>query len=352
MRTRRTLSKKATLAKVLNATGLISALGSRRLERQLLVFAFHRVASDVGYVSRFDHTMYSTYASEFEAHLKKLLKIASPISEDQLIASINSNGNIQLPKRAFMITFDDGYKDNYEIAMPILKKLGIPGVFFLPTKAIEDRTLGWWDLIYWCLKSTNKKSITVRGQVYNLLSDVTAVAESFTSMIKNRPFQETQTLVSEIQDACEVDLPTLEDQSAELMTWDNAKSCLDNGISIGSHTNTHRVLSQLTVAEQKEELITSKKILEEKLGSKINSIAYPVGGYEHFTQSTKSLAESAGYKVAYSFLTGINHASKVDSFDVKRIDHYLDEYSYEGAFALPTLFAGRTCKANSPVPQL
>ncbi len=352
MRTRRALTKKAKLAKALDATGLMSLF--RRMQdlnkkSSLVTFAYHRVAKGASFVSQFDHTMFSTHEAEFDAHLNKMLKLADPVSESELIDAVYGNGT--LPKRGFMITFDDGYKDNYEIAMPILKRLSIPAVFFLPSSVIDERKLGWWDLIYWCLKATEKKTIEVRGKIYQISSDVTVEAEKFTALIKNLPYEDTAGLVKEIQHACEVDLPTSERQSQELMTWDDAKQCIKAGITIGAHTHTHRVLSQLNLAEQENELKISKQVLEDRLGIAINSLAYPVGGYEHFNTNTKSIAQEVGYKIAYSFLTGTNDIRNIDAYDIKRTDHYLDEWSYAGAFTLPKLFAYRTCKANQPTPR-
>jgi peptidoglycan/xylan/chitin deacetylase (PgdA/CDA1 family) len=113
------------------------------------------------------------------------------------------------------------------------------------------------------------------------------------------------------------------------------------------------VLATLTLEEQERELVESKRRLEEVLGQPVRTLAYPVGGYEHFHAETRDLARRCGYQAAFSFHTGVNKlhsAEALDPFDLKRIAAPLELPFYPGIFALPRLFAPRMCERPKPTP--
>jgi peptidoglycan/xylan/chitin deacetylase (PgdA/CDA1 family) len=311
-----------------------------------MVFAFHRVAPFVGYPSRFDDSMYSIDAALFREHLMAMRLYADPVSESDLLAAIS--GRATLPRRGFMITFDEGYKDNATIAAPILKELGLPATFFVATQAIEERILGWWDHIYWALKHATRQNFSVRGISYDLAQDVGSVAEQFTALYKSTPLEQIDGLLEELMTACGSTSPSAEDMDAELMNWDDLRMLVSQGFAIGSHTHSHPVLSRIPPQAQRAELIKSKALIESHLDVPVRTMAYPVGGYEHFNLDTKRIAAECGYEAAFSFLTGGNDASHLDPFDMKRVDQPLDLPSYAGVFSMPWLFAKRTCYAEGP----
>lgn len=343
------LSKRQKVARAFKLFKIfdIAKLG---VAQQIFIFNFHRISESPIVQTCFDDSLFGPDVETFRAHMKSLAKNADPISEKDLL-DFSLNGK-KLPKRSFMITFDDGYKDNYDLAFPVLKELGLPAMFFVPTQAVEERRLGWWDLINWCLKTTNKKTIHILNKNLFIEKPFLHLSETFTQLIKTNPQIKPYTLVAELAKACEVELPSKEICSAELMTWEDLKTVQKHNIAIGSHTHTHRVLSCLSLEEQRNELTKSKQILESKLNSPIHSIAYPVGGYEHFHDQTMNVAKECGYQFAFSFLTGSNHLNELNHFDIKRIDRQLDEPTYAGVFAMPWLFAKRSCSLKKPMPYL
>ena len=91
------------------------------------------------------------------------------------------------------------------------------------------------------------------------------------------------------------------------------------GMTIGSHTVRHRVLSQLSKEECASELSDSQRVLSDMLNSSVSILAYPVGGRTSFTRETQDLAKAAGYEAAFSMYGGTNSAQIKDIFDVRRI---------------------------------
>ncbi len=339
------MSRKGRLASVLETARILPvfrAVGPG----SLIIFAFHRVAPKGAFCPRFDDSMFSIDDVKFREHLITMKRYADPVSETELLAALKGRGT--LPRRGFMITFDDGYKDNATIAAPILKDLGIPATFFVATQAIENRMLGWWDHIYWAIKLATRQQFTVRGVGYDLSLGLSTTAEKFTALYKSTPLEQVDGLLEELFQACGAPRPRLEDMDPELMSWDDLRSLVSQGFSVGSHTHSHPVLSRIPPEAQAEEFRRSKALIESRLGTTVHTIAYPVGGYEHFNIESKGIAQECGYEAAFSFLTGANDAARLDPFDLKRVDQPLDLPSYAGVFSMPWLFAKRTCHADKP----
>jgi hypothetical protein len=109
------------------------------------------------------------------------------------------------------------------------------------------------------------------------------------------------------------------------VSWDDVRQMRQAGMAIGSHTHTHRILGRLSEADQREELAMSKAHLESKLGEPIETIAYPIGSRQAFSDLTKRLARELGYRVGFSFYGGINRPGHADPFDVRRIAVELED---------------------------
>ena len=339
--------KREALAQALLTTRLFS-LSRLFSSRRLTIFNYHRIAAGDPALEPFDS---STFGPDQEGFRKELLLMkshADPISESDLMRFLDSAQ--PLPKHSFMITFDDGYRDNYERALPVLKELKIPAIFFIPTQAICERRLGWWDNAAWILKRTKKESISFRGQTLHLRPSMTLAAEIVFQQMKSSFTDETDAVLQELMIACDGEMPPLSVSDRELMTWDQIREAGESLVSIGSHTETHRILSSLDLDTQRSELARSKEILETQLGKAVHSIAYPVGGYEHFNIETKKLAEETGYKLAFSFHTGASPLSRIDRFDITRVAPTLSPATFSGIFCLPQVFARRACASARPLP--
>lgn len=338
--------KKKALSKLLMESGLHRVVRVFN-RRSLTVVNFHRIKPDGGsFHTDFDDDVFGPTASEFRDHMLWLKHNADVISEDELLASLRTGA--KLPARGAMVTFDDGYLDNFTLALPILKELGVPATFFIPTQAIDERSLGWWDLIAYLLKKCEKPEISVQGETLTLRGDLEPLKIKLQRWMKLKSADESRGLVEELARACGVPLPGPDVCGRELMSWEQVRATAAAGISIGSHTRSHRVLATLDLDSQREELICSKTELESKLGQKVRTLAYPVGGYEHFNRETKALARECGYEAAFSFHTGVNAVDGMDRFDIRRLSAPEDAAIYCGTFALPGLYARRRCEAAEP----
>jgi peptidoglycan/xylan/chitin deacetylase (PgdA/CDA1 family) len=331
--------KKELLSRVLHRGRLFPAFGA--LRRDLcVIYGYHRIVRDRADGCAFADDVCGQTVSELEASLVWLKENTAILSEPELIRCIERGRGPG--KLSTLITFDDGYADNYTLALPILKKHAIPAVFFVPSNMIEERTLGWWDLISWTVKRSAKPSLVWEGKTFNFPADKTEAISFFHKKMQLEKQSATNSLVAELAEKCGVALPAKDVRDRELMTWDQLREAANSGITVASHTHTHLVLATIDEAAQREELATSKAFIEEKTRMPVRSIAYPVGGYRHFTEATRKIAHDVGYQLGYSFCTGTNRWGSIAPFDVKRIGPPNAPEMIAGTTVLPEVFDWQT----------
>ena len=330
--------KKTLLAGLLHRSGCFYLLRGAGRGR-LVVFNYHRIRPDgADSSSPFDDGVFGPTASTFAEQVAWLRDQTCVLSERELLEIVESG---RVPDGlSTMITFDDGYRDNYTLAIPILQRMGAPALFFIPTQLIETRRLGWWDVIAYLIKRTTRPSLALDGLRVDLRSRPRGEAvRDVQRLMKTQPAHATGSLIDQLAEACGVPLPGASLQDRELMTWDQIQDLAAKGFGVGSHTHTHRALATLSGREQEEELRRSKAALEQRIGRSVRSLAYPVGGYQHFTLETQALAARCGYALGFSFNTFVNQRGPVHRFDVKRIEGPRSADLLAAASILPEVFA-------------
>ena len=238
---------KAAMADVLYRTGLLS-IGGVGVGGKLIVFNYHRIAPDeTAAATPLDEGVFGPGPSVFEQQVAWLKRHMRLLSERELIEIIDSG---QYPSEpCALITFDDGYLDNYTLAFPILERLGAPATFFIPSHLIEARTIGWWDAIAYLVKRSRKTAIEWNGDSYPL-TDRGAVIQVFNQKMKLEPAAKTRDLVERLAEACGEALADPELQSGQLMSWSQIRE-MSRSMTIGSHGHTHTVLATLDGAAQR-----------------------------------------------------------------------------------------------------
>jgi peptidoglycan/xylan/chitin deacetylase (PgdA/CDA1 family) len=330
----------------------LSALGVPRLVRllpsqNLLIFNYHRVSVPGG-ATAFDDEVFGPDADAFEAQMRWLKKNTDVLSEADLLEVCSEKRRPRGVCSA--VTFDDGYRDNFDVAYPILKAAGVPAMFFVPTEAISTGRLSWWDHIAYLVKASAKGEFSFRDRTYRAGPRERATCAELLRLWRSSGGRGTETFVAELAAATGAALPTAEQERGELMTWDHIRAAAAGGIGIGSHTVRHRILSHIPLEDQRRELADSKAALERELGRPIVSLAYPVGQYEHFNVETKRLAEECGYRMAFSFLTGTASRGRLDRFDIPRtcVPETLDRL--DAGCAFPGLFFPNRSALAAPAP--
>lgn len=310
------VNKKQLLANIIDKSHYLQ-LRSKLSAPNFMVFNYHRIYREP-LVTNFDEGVFGHSERVFFEQMSWIKDNFNLISENQFIETIYSGK--RLPRKTAMITFDDGYIDNYEIAYPILRHLNIPATFFIPYNQIEGKTSPWWDEVAYIVKASKKEKFNYFGKeiIKDKDSPEGAVREILRSL-KDNGFSDINAQIKELMTICGVSVDRHDFTENQFMNWDQIKEVSDNGISIGSHTMNHRILSCLSEDEQRYELFNSKEKIEKKIECNVNSVSYPVGGENSFNRLTLRLAQDAGYKMGFNFIAGDNEFSnKNDLFSIKR----------------------------------
>jgi peptidoglycan/xylan/chitin deacetylase (PgdA/CDA1 family) len=298
------------------AAFLLSHLPARD---SLLVLNYHRIGDPD--VDLFDPGVFSATAEQLNDQISYLNRRVSLVTLDEALAFIHGTVKDRTRRCRVLITFDDGYLDNYDIAYPILRSLGVRGVFFLVTSMVGSGQVPWWDHIAYLVKTARRRKFSLRYPEQLAVDlDKNSLHESLRAILKLFKSPENSNPSRFIQElAAKADGKDLPGTLRRFLNWDEAREMAAGGMAIGSHTHSHPVLSQLEPYQQLEELSTSRKILKNELGFEANALAYPVGSRTSFTDQTQKVAQDSGYRAAFSFYGGTNLPGKTSPYDVNRI---------------------------------
>ena len=313
------ISKREFLAKQLSAFGVLRILESVALRSGLLVVNYHRLGDSNG--NLFDDGVFSARPEDFEIQVTYLRRHFRLLNLTDLI-TFASNG-FQFREPCALITFDDGYRDNFDLALPILRRHGVSAIFFVPTDYIENPHLPWWDHIAYVVKKTHRPILLLQTNP-PVTIDLTKTSQSkaiyqILQAFKSASKANEAGFLSQLEDAADVQLDRAALGRELFMSVDNLRQMVDAGMGIGSHTHTHQILAQLPEADQRRELSRSRDLLQKHLTQPVTAISYPVGGPDKFTATTQKLCRELGYTLGFSFYGGINRPGQTEPLDIKRI---------------------------------
>jgi peptidoglycan/xylan/chitin deacetylase (PgdA/CDA1 family) len=301
------MSKRQLLSDMLSKTGMLRVLESFPSRPGIVIFNHHRVG-DAGHTP-FDRGVFSSTVDQFDAQIRYLKKRMPIVSGEELESLVS--GKTKLDRMHAAITFDDGYLDNYANAFPVLKSHDATATFFLITTYVGTATVPWWDEIACLMRFTKERSLKLRIPVPATIKLDEDRETSIRTVLRRYKLPENHDydgFLSELREQTKSILPKAE---RRFLSWDEAREMKAAGMEIGSHTCSHRLMSQLTPEEQAIELRESKAELERQLGTRVGSFAYPVGTRDAFTPVTEGLARAAGYSIAFSFHGGINRPGAI-----------------------------------------
>jgi peptidoglycan/xylan/chitin deacetylase (PgdA/CDA1 family) len=298
------------------------------LRTPLVVLAYHRVLP-MPDAERypFDLGLVSTTPEEFDWQMGVIKREFDPISLSDIASFVR--GRFKLPKRPIVVTFDDGYEDNYTHAFPILKRHGVPATVFVTVGHIGTSNLLWHDwAAYLALRAQHGEIPTLNGpRAVNAkvsVADRRLLVRQFLLFLKTQPHAKLLSMLAAMRaqhaDAIRPDELPL----ARTLSWEQVQTMSESGVQFGSHTVSHSILIRLSPEELQRELLESKATLEARLNTPCDTIAYPVG--RSFSYTPKILAEVglAGYRVGLAYNAGTNWAHALDLFALQRQSVELD----------------------------
>lgn len=292
---------KSTALRAFDAAG-VYALASRYRKPRLLVACYH------GVLSR-DHSadpaLYgnTVSASEFAAQLEQLGRWFDFVDLPGALHWLENGPRTSKPP--VLVTFDDGYRNNLTLAVPILRRAGVPAVFFLATGYIGT------DRLLWPLELEARLLQADRSpEGRRLLSERRAYCKSV-------PNAKRLEYLDELRASTSLDLSLVEREVNDFLSWDEVRQLVSLGFDLGSHTVEHPILSRLSPSELQQELTMSRARIASETGREVLGIAYPNGGADDFTPAVCAAASEAGY--THAFAVGDHFAEPGDDhFAIRR----------------------------------
>ena len=334
------------------------ALGALMRVRQLApvptlsIVTYHHVAEDDPQYA-YDAGVADATPMQFRRQMEMLSRYCTPIGIDELVRALDGES---LPMNPVMVTFDDGYRSCHDVALPILRAVGIRATFFVPTTFVAERRLYWWERIAIILSSARVAAATIAyPKAVEIETRDPNAHRTLTDLIKNTPSLDIERFLVELATAFGVEWDReIEMRHAEdvVMTWDHLRALSRAGMDVESHSRRHRVLQTLDATQLRDELEGSKLDLEQELGRPIRAIAYPVGRRISHVTMIREAVLAAGYRVGFSNGSGVTRIwprplsgmVPTDPFDVRRLstDRAMSDAMYFTQIAVPRLaYIGR-----------
>ncbi|MCO6439774.1 MAG: polysaccharide deacetylase family protein [Nitrococcus mobilis] len=221
-----------------------------------------------------------------------------------LAEAVNRLRDGTLPRRALCVTFDDGYRDNVDIALPILRRHGVHATFFIATGFLDGGCM-WNDRVIEAVRSLSGDKLDLTeftGQRFDLPADLRArgsVLQAILRAIKHLPFAQREAAVALIERQAGRTVPGL------MMGEAGIRALMLGGMDIGAHTVNHPILSRLPVAEARREIAASRQTLESLTGRPVRLFAYPNGnpGLD-YGEAHVAMVRALGFDAAVSTAWG------------------------------------------------
>jgi peptidoglycan/xylan/chitin deacetylase (PgdA/CDA1 family) len=283
----------------------------RKTLRNLQILAYHRVNDDG------DALFPAMPTGQFARQMEYLSAHCFPCSLDEAVARLARN---DLPEKAVVVTFDDGYRDNYVHAFPILRRYGIPATIFLATGAIGSGKMIWHDRVFRAFRTTKVAALEGFPNIENnlpvrTLEERRAAQARVLRLLWELPDEERVDRIGRLEKCLSIE--SKQTSVGLMLGWDEVLAMSTSGISFGSHTISHPILSKLPCRRLREEIEESKRIIENKIRRPITGFAYPVGRKQDFNDQVKAMVKEAGYQCGLTTIFGVNEAGQ-DPFELRR----------------------------------
>lgn len=336
--------------------GMTSAPDFLKGQRSLrtVVLLYHRVDNMM-----FDPQLAAVTPEHFSEHLQ----VISREFETAKFATLGTNSQNKLSRNKVIVTFDDGYYDNYSNAFPLLQQYEIPATIFVTTGAVQGEIDFWWDVLQtilfeapnlphylklqldnlheWDLTECSQQTGSANQEASGHENDENATVsfqkpvEDWNLLSKTDPTKKHEIYRTICSFLLTADSGKRADVIKQIKSWapdvmpassftralspENIQELHRSGlVEIGSHAVTHPKLSTMTNEEQRKELRQSRDYLSEIIESEVRSFAYPYGTKSDYNLETKQIAAETGYSCAASNIAEVVWPG-TDRFEIPRL---------------------------------
>ena len=296
-------------AAALVGSGLANYAHTRR-SKEATILTFHGLRDGRSDPQVLDWSLH-LQAEVFRETCAMLAKDYRVIPLAALVEALSSGE--ALPDNAVVITFDDGYASNYELAFPILKEFDLHATIFVTTGFLDREEMFWFQRVDLALGRAEKELIDwkINGKKLRLYLGTHSLRQQSLMQLlpelKELPDADLLGEVNRLEDALGVNQPGFDDLPAAMrpMTWEMACEMSFSGhVDIGGHTHTHPILARCDTMAMRAEIATCRDRIHAETGELPTVFAYPNGGSDDFTRETLMLVREAGFKAACTTISG------------------------------------------------
>ena len=281
---------------------------TRRVEGSARIFYYHRINAD-------NDPFFPALAPElFDVHMRYLSRNYRVLSLPDVKRHLESGS----PGLVVGVTFDDGYRDNYECAYPILRRYNLPATIFLTTGSVDSGESLWFNQLAEAVKKTEREFIDLEFDIprrfwMRTLEERLDSHKQVLALLRALPDAGRRAWMLEILRQ----LAVMHNRHNDMLTWNQVRLMNANRIDFGGHTVTHPFLSKLTIQEAAWEIGECKRRIDEEVQQPTEFFAYPSGREEDFAAANKTVLRNAGFQAAVTTIWGMNYSS-TDPLELRR----------------------------------
>ncbi len=306
----------------------IDAVGLNRsyLQRQhhiVLILTYHSVIPYSEKYKRFDYRNCVT-DENFDKQIRFLKQNYNVVTMDEAVEAIREKN---INERLAVITFDDGFRNNYLYALPVLKKNNVSAVFYLATSFIGKKETLWTETVNHLLTATGERSIELEMNGAARRFNLTGPAQKEKASIEIRNYlkfssaEVEEDILNQLQEKIKdvSDPVSFDPDRYAFMSWSDVNEMEKSGMEIGSHTHSHFTLNMLDKKSSFKDIGDSKKQIEEHTDHTCKHFSYPNGEKGNFLPHHFEQLKETGFDSAVTQIKGLNSYSD-NLFALKRIN--------------------------------
>ncbi len=294
-----------TLSALLSFSGIHAILEHLWLSDRAFVLMYHRIKSSVDQPPYHVQSGMFVTAATFEKQLAYLRKTFEIILLDDLVAKARKGESLG---RYCALTFDDGWRDNYSEAFPLLKKYAVPATIFLSTGFVGTQRTFWPEEVISWLTGGDIDSLAdgqAPSSVARFAAELSGLNQADSAMfcewaielLKQKSLQDREDILTHLRGVSSGSSST-----RQMLSWEEAQEMVHSGlVRFGAHTVNHELLDQLPLQRARDEISLSRDEIESRLEQKVSAFAYPNGNHN---ARVRQILDADGFDVAVTTRKG------------------------------------------------
>ena len=254
----------------------------------LRVVLYHHITNEVS--SLVDRLAVSTRPTVFEAHMRKMARDYEIVGLDAVLS-----GN--LPRRALLITFDDGYRSFVDVALPVLRRLGLPSVLFVTAACLEPYSLPLDNLLSYLCAAVGLSGL---GAALDPAAVRPATFDHVLAMVASMPYDRRLVVGDELAERFEVDQASLRTEAGIFLDAKDLARLPASGCEVANHTRSHLFCRAIVdEASADYELVEHARRLESLTGHPVRAFSFPYGRREDATPMVERVLRESGHEALF-----------------------------------------------------